>query len=709
MKELFFRTNSKVESLIGRDLITNNTIAIFELVKNAYDAGSSKVEIKFVDFLEPSNNSLISTESSYIEISDNGNGMTFQEIKDYWMELGTPHKEEQKEVRIRDNQIKAVVNRIVNGEKGIGRFGVDKIGSKLLLESTSVVEEKKTLVFFDWNRFNDRSKLLEEIPCEYDFVEKNPSDITGLKLRISNLRDDWITKDIDKLKKDLKKFLSPIEEENNDFKILFEYIYTENGEVISEKERIVNDSYEYLNTNIYAEIDANGLVNFEIVDKGNVTNRHEYIFNDGAKFGAAKIQIYYVDTADKSIFTKKMGLRTSDYGNIKIFKDNFRIMPYGEPHNDWLEIDKRHAQGIFRTIGTRDLIGHILLSNDPKKGNHVLKEATDRVGFIEDVPEFSGLKSFVWEIIKHLESYIFSRIKEQAKETTKFLQDESVNIKNEAQDLLMTFNDIISSTDLPKGQKDEIIKEIQSKSKEFSKKISNIENASKQIENQIKIFSQITSKEGILFDMLHAIKNKLSVIDAQIMGFELDINDAGLDIKTDALRVAFRDIYKFVDESLNKVKSSKLIKEKYNIHDILKEVISFHDFKLKQENISLITKFSSETIFIKCSKEGIKNVFDNLFSNSIKAFSKNANKTITLETIIRDKNLEIYFSDNGSGIPEDKIPFIFSLWSSNTGGSGIGLASARDIIEEHDGKILVVDLKKKDISTTFLIKIPYVG
>jgi len=709
MKELFFRTNSKVENLIGRELITNNTIAIFELVKNSYDAGSSKVEIKFVDFLKSNNNSVISTEDSYIEIRDNGCGMTFQEIKDYWMELGTPHKEEKKEVRIRDNQIKTVVNRIVNGEKGIGRFGVDKIGSKLLLESTSLAEEKKTVVYFDWNRFNDRSKLLEQIPCEYDLVDKDPKDVTGLNLKISNLRDEWVTKDIDDLKRDLKKFLSPIEEENNDFKIFFEYIYTENGEVINEKERIVNDSYEYLKTNIFAEIDTNGLVNFEIVDNGIVTERHEYLHSDGAKFGAAKIQIYYVDTVDKSIFTKKMGLRTSDYGNVKIFKDNFRIMPYGEPHNDWLEIDKRHAQGLFRTFGTRDLIGHILLSNDPGNGNNILKEATDRVGFIEDVPEFSNLKSFVWEIIKHLESYIFNRIKEQTKETTKILQEESISIKNEAQDLLTTFNNIISSTDLPKDQKDVIFKEIQSKSKEFNKKIKNIENASKQIESQIKIFSQITSKEGILFDMLHAIKNKLSVIDAQIMGFELDINDAGLDIKTDTLRIAFSDIYKFVDESLNKVKSSKLIKEKNNIQDVIDEALDFHNIKLKKENITLITKPLNETTFVKCSKEAIKNVFDNLFSNSIKALSKITNKTITIESILRDNNIEIYFSDNGSGIPEDKIPFIFSLWSSNTGGSGIGLASARDIIEDHGGKILVADLKKENISTTFLIKIPIVG
>lgn len=62
-----------------------------------------------------------------------------------------------------------------------------------------------------------------------------------------------------------------------------------------------------------------------------------------------------------------MGMRPSDYGNIKIFRDNFRIMPYGDSDNDWLEIDKVHAQGIFRSFGTRDLIGHIMLSHDPVK------------------------------------------------------------------------------------------------------------------------------------------------------------------------------------------------------------------------------------------------------------------------------------------------------------------------------------------------------
>lgn len=707
MNQLYFRTNSKVESLIGRDLITNNTIAIFELVKNAYDAGSSKVEIKFINFKKSYNNTVISNQNSYIEIKDNGNGMTFQEIKNYWMELGTPHKEEEKIVRVRHDYINNVVNRIVNGEKGIGRFGVDKIGSKLTLESNSSIESQKTRVFFDWNKFNDRSKLLEEIPCEYEFIDKISDDETGLKLKISNLRDNWTSNDIEKLKKDLKKFLSPIEEENSDFKILFEYIYRdEKNETITEKDIIINDSYEYLKTFINAEVDTNGLIKFEISDKEKVVDKHEFIYEEAAKFGSAKVQIYYVDKVDKSTFTKRMGLRTSDYGNIKIFKDNFRIMPYGEPHNDWLEIDKRHSQGIFRTIGTRDIIGHILLSNDKNSGNNVLKEATDRVGFIEDVPEFESLKKFIWKVIEYLENYIFSRIKEQAKETSKFLKQESGSIKNDAQDLIKSFNKIINSTDLPKSQKNDIIIELKSKSSEFNRKINNIENASKQIENQIKIFTQITSKEGILFDMLHAIKNKLSVIDAQIIDFELDIEESGLPIKTDTMKIAFQDIYKLVDEALNKVTASKLNKDKYDINEILKETINFHTSKLRNENIEISLELTENRVIAKCNKELMKNVFENLFNNSIKALKKHKDRKIIIETRVNGKNIEIYFSDNGSGIPKDNIPFIFSLWSSNTGGSGIGLATARDIMEEHNGKIGVVELNKDNISTTIFIQIP---
>lgn len=208
MPVINFRTNAKVESLVGRELITNNIIALFELVKNSYDAGATKVEIRLVNFHPYDDQRILTSENSYIEVIDNGKGMTFEEIKQNWMELGTSYKEKNrfKEVRVRQKEMDKIAKRMVNGEKGIGRFGVDKIGSYLEMESIDEGLTEKTIVYFDWERFDDRSKLIEEIPCEYKTLKVEASDMAGLKLRIHNLRDNWLGKDVKKLVRSLKNF-----------------------------------------------------------------------------------------------------------------------------------------------------------------------------------------------------------------------------------------------------------------------------------------------------------------------------------------------------------------------------------------------------------------------------------------------------------------------------------------------------------------------
>lgn len=710
---MYFRTNAKVERLVGRELITNNTTAIFELVKNSYDAGAKKVVIKFGNFLnyQGDKSLVLSNKDSYIQINDTGKGMTKEEIEKYWMELGTPNKEKNRyqEVRLRDSQIDVIAKRIVNGEKGIGRFGVDKIGSILILESIDENLKEKTKVYFEWDKFNDTSKLIHEIPCEYSCRTVKIGEKPGTHLTIKGLRDMWTWRDIENLKRSLKKFLSPVGIQQDEFNIYFIYEYEENGQVFEKNEQIINDAFDYLRTNIYAELDIQGNLFYEITDNDYIVEEKELRNYNKSPFGAVKIKIYYLDSKDKSVFTKKMGIKTHEYGNIQIFKDNFRILPYGEVHNDWLEIDNRHAQGVFRTFGTRDLVGYIILSHDKTKENFVLQEATDRMGLVEDVPEFEQFKRFTQMIISILENYIFTRIQKQAKETTQVIKNESINVKQDATNLVNDFKDVLDNLNIPQTEKKQILNRIDNKSSSLIEKINTVEHASKEIEKKIKIYSQITSKEGVLYDTLHAIKNKLAIIDAQLNEFQLEIESAKLQIDIDELKIAFDSICKMVERALNKVTSSKLRKTIIPIKQIVYESIESFMPRLKAEDIRIKNLFEAGDKKVRCSFEAIKtNVLENLFDNSVKALKGNQNKEITVLTKVNKDFIEIYFSDNGKGIPEDKIPFIFSLWSSNTGGSGIGLATAKDTLEDVGGEILCVDLGEADKTTTFLIRLPII-
>lgn len=713
-----FRTNSKVKSLFGKDLITNNNIAIFELVKNAYDAGANNVQISFKDFeitvdKENKIQSFESNEKSTIEVEDDGDGMTLEEIRKYWMELGTPHKETNKDREFKNDKIEKIYSRTVNGDKGIGRFGVDKISEKLILESIGKNEpDMITRVTFDWGKFDDRSKMLQdiEIPFEREVVSRINSQ-TGLLLKLLKLRENWTEKSLVTLEKSLSKFLSPRSSSTKDdkFSIIFRFI---NDEELMLEKKITNNTFDYLSTKIDSILSKDGVISYSIIDSGKkIFASRELLFPDGSPFGEVNSEIYYLNQPDKSLFTRKMGLRTSDYGNIRLYKDGFRVMPYGEPHNDWLEIDKNHAQGIFRSFGTRDMVGNIYLKNKHLTELNVLNEATDRVGLIEDNAEFDFLKELCWFQIKALEDYVFDKTKKEIKKENAELNEDTSELKLES---ILTLDNIVTqlkNSSIEDKTFNKIEFEINQSKEKMLEKFSDLDRLSKRIDKKVKLYSQIASKEGFLYDVLHSVKNKLSIIEAQISLLDFELEQEGIDFDSSVIKNSYSDVYKLVESALDRVNLNKTEKTRFNICSTLNRVISEHEAILQEKNIRLEYDNLLSDVTLYGVESAIKIVFENLFNNSIKVVPKDEG-IIKISVRSFDDQLNIVFNDNGPGVPEEKIRSIFTLWNSESSGTGIGLATVKDTILEHDGSVNIAKNTENNEyynGATFVIKLPVRG
>ncbi|MCI9442001.1 MAG: hypothetical protein HFH15_12370 [Ruminococcus sp.] len=165
--------------------------------------------------------------------------------------------------------------------------------------------------------------------------------------------------------------ISPFAQEKNDFNIFIKFD--------DYQEKIVNDSFEYATTGIDANLLSSGLLEYTIFDEGYEKTHSLQVKNPS--FGPIEVKILYLDAAAKRAFARRNGIFTREYGNIKLFRDNFRILPYGEMENDWLGIDNKHAQAVFRSLGTRDIMGYAQIT---KENNPSLKDATNRRGLNED-------------------------------------------------------------------------------------------------------------------------------------------------------------------------------------------------------------------------------------------------------------------------------------------------------------------------------------
>ncbi len=225
-KEKHFNPKAHILTLLGEELIKSPVMAIYELVKNSYDADAKKVDVYF--------RNIDSIEDSAIIVEDDGIGMTNEIIENVWLEPGSDNRKPvDSQSGIRQIVKSVIYNRVPMGEKGVGRFAVHKLGSKILLitrpliitflEGTNKIQNQKLAdyeiqLFINWEDFN-QTKHLSDIPIKWK-LKKNISkfrfkDKSGTYIHISGLKEKWTKGMARQLKGQTLSMLSPKVNENN--------------------------------------------------------------------------------------------------------------------------------------------------------------------------------------------------------------------------------------------------------------------------------------------------------------------------------------------------------------------------------------------------------------------------------------------------------------------------------------------------------------
>src|SRR5690554_3758713 len=206
---LRFDVKTGMKNIIGRDLITDDFIAIYELVKNSYDAYADRVKITF------KNDSII--------IADNGKGMSKDDLSEKWFSVAYSAKKDNTE----DDDLKRASHlnnlksrRFYAGAKGVGRFSCDRLGGKLELVTSKITSNQSFRVDVDWGAFEkdaQQSFGSIEIPFE-EIKEENifpKSSSNGTILKIKNLNSIWDKQKLLELRRSLEKLINPFSKENS--------------------------------------------------------------------------------------------------------------------------------------------------------------------------------------------------------------------------------------------------------------------------------------------------------------------------------------------------------------------------------------------------------------------------------------------------------------------------------------------------------------
>lgn len=374
--KVHFKTNILLKNIIGKDLITDDNIAILELVKNSYDAGSKTVHIVFQN-VATNNDMTVSMpdeQSSRILICDQGCGMDYDGLINKWLNIAYSEKKENTSLNGRRQA----------GNKGVGRFSCDRLGKTLTI-FTKMAGKVLLKLSIDWRLFESENAQNEEIQdVTFDVEEISDDEVKNLTgvadfekgtiLDIGLLREIWTPEKIVRLRRDLEKFIDP----NNTFISdsfaidikAEEYLgYDELQDDITQcvngpVQNKIFENLDFRTSSITSYIDGNGqFIVTKMQDRGRdifelrEVNNYRHLRN-------VKMTVYYLNPYSKRYFRQQTGFSSADFGSIFLFINGFRIPPYGDRGDDWLGIEKRKGLGYKRYLSTREVVGRVEINDE---------------------------------------------------------------------------------------------------------------------------------------------------------------------------------------------------------------------------------------------------------------------------------------------------------------------------------------------------------
>ncbi|MEL6225827.1 MAG: ATP-binding protein, partial [Pseudomonadota bacterium] len=399
-----FRVSAALKDIIGRDLITDDFVAVFELVKNAFDAYASKIDIEFDD--------------DTITIVDDGKGMSRDDVLSRWLFVAYSAKADESEDddAERDYRNRLKIKRGFAGSKGIGRFSCDRLGRFLDLYAIEDGSRSITHLKVDWTKFEAvAQKEIGKVRVGIAEVDDTPRckraqmlGKHGVMLQISGLRGEWDGAKVAKLRSYLARLVDPFSTAS-DLKIrTFMPAYGGKEDVSGVVGNDIAAVLEQKTTKIEAVIE-DGTITSTLIDRGTLVYKIQETIAPESSYAAlagAKVvvTIYYLNRSAKKTFTTRMQIEPVRFGHLFLFLNGFRIYPIGEPTDDTFGIARRKQQGTSRFLGLRDIMGTVRVTAEPGRR---FREASSRDnGLIQNEAVDALYEAVDHAVFRRLERYV---------------------------------------------------------------------------------------------------------------------------------------------------------------------------------------------------------------------------------------------------------------------------------------------------------------
>lgn len=722
---LQFSVDSSLLFQLGERLVAKPSIALAELVKNAYDADATKVTVTFENIGKP---------GGTIIVEDNGHGMVFEKVRDSWMRIATTEK--------RLHPASKIYRRPLTGAKGVGRFAARRLGSRLILQSIAEREngnKESVIANFDWENDFTEGQDLDEVSIPYT-REGTPAETeTGVSLFIEQARDAWTEDDLRELRRDLLSLQNPFPDlivkpldgqgakkskskrSPRDPGFTFEMNVAGSGELDKLSgglgEAFLNTAFAKLD----GRVDEKGVAHYDIEilrtgDKDSlVDDSHDYRGLENAL-----LRVYVMIYKEEFFKGADFGLRTAqikgrEEGGVRIYLDGFRVFPYGEAGDDWLQLDEYAAKNIDlatainppeRVLETRNEIqgrpfllipknnqvfGAVAISQSQHE-NIEINVTRDR---LIETPTVKRLKLFAqngvyWAALKYA-AYSAEQRAKRKKERAKSVPDILVDAKTAVEDL----------TNISEEQRQVILWNIDQA----------IERAEEDEQSHISEISmlRILASAGTTITLMN---HQLRALNGAVLRSEHDLlrlrsevpKKLGTRFHEIAAQVSeWRETMELLTSQLGFLLSpdARHRRRHHVLYEVVDDVRKPMTFYMKKFGVQFHNQVPRSLRTPPIYRSELYSILLNLLSNALKAVHGQPDRVVAVAAEKTGRKVFLRMKDTGVGLPTERReisfkPFVTSSTSNPVlgVGTGLGLKVVKDILDLYDGSARFIDAEK---------------
>lgn len=671
------RPRARLLRTIGAELISSEVVAVIELVRNSYDADATSVDLAFTNPEDP--------DRATLEIRDNGHGMSREILLGPWLEPATDHKSGPADGSTGGDKSPSGRRRL--GSKGVGRFAAQRLGTHLEVR-TRPAGSNELIARFDWTAL-ERDQYLDQVRVPWREAAAEHVVPQGTHLKIAHLRDRWSPERFERLRLGLSRLVSPTIQEAFAIRILI------NG--ASEDIRSAIDA----NLAMYAiagVVEVGGKCSIRYTDMNGAEESWERtvfwpqdVDHHCGSF-RFRINAWDLDSEPLKLFLERtgsqLGLRDfrkiiRDHSGVSLYRDGFRILPYGEPDNDWLRLDHRRVNNPTMRLSNNQILGTVQLSADI---NPNLRDQTNREGLVTN-EAYSHLTEVVVELLGYLETRRFAARREMDIDW----QRRTSALPEIVDDVATTKIETLIST-LATGTIDKA-----EQAKQLRMEVRDFREATADAVRHYAGLASAGQMSALVFRQLEhplrQVRSDVSLALHDLAAGSLNAEDVA-DV-AETLRRALEHL-DTMDKRMHTVdplavggRGRRVLTQQLNA--VLMSVLD--PFQDEFHRLGVAVDFrGAEDVEVRTNREVVQQVLANLVDNALYFASVGDARTPTVVVEVTPKGFQV--SDNGPGIPKAHKSSVFEPhFTTREGAHGLGLTLVRDLLKTIGGRIRLIALQ----------------